>query len=223
MLPRTYIPPSTTRRSTRLHPQHPFPQQIAPAHVLDLSSLSHITQYHTHMMSDTSSARPRALSLGADARSQDPICPPSIPHLPNTCPPPHILNLLHTRLPTIMRLTWNIVLLHTSSTSKKSTNNVSTSYRPSSDPYTRTHHVTPCPSITKTTLQTLHSALFLSPPFLSSLPFLIFLPSHSPYSFHLSHSSPPLIAISTTLHTHPTLLPADPSQGLRTSQIPWTR
>lgn len=61
------------------------------------------------------------------------------------------------------------------------------------------------------------------PPFLSSLPFLIFLPSHSPYSFHLSHSSPPLIAISTTLHTHPTLLPADPSQGLRTSQIPWTR
>ncbi|KIY55178.1 hypothetical protein I307_05461 [Cryptococcus deuterogattii 99/473] len=76
MLPRTYIPPSTTRRSTRLHPQHPFPQQIAPTPVLDLSSLSYITQSHTRTMSDTPSARPRALSLGADARSQDPICLP---------------------------------------------------------------------------------------------------------------------------------------------------
>ncbi|UOH84748.1 hypothetical protein LQV05_001561 [Cryptococcus neoformans] len=78
MPPRTYLPPSTVRRSTRLHPSHPFPLQIASTQVLDLSSLSDITPSYlpsmsSHQATYSPSMRPRALSVGATARSHDPI------------------------------------------------------------------------------------------------------------------------------------------------------
>ncbi|OXG65393.1 hypothetical protein C351_02300 [Cryptococcus neoformans c8] len=78
MPPRTYLPPSTVRRSTRLHPSHPFPLQVASTQVLDLSSLSDITPSYlpsmsSHQATDSPSMRPRALSVSATARSHDPI------------------------------------------------------------------------------------------------------------------------------------------------------
>ncbi|AAW46799.1 hypothetical protein CNBM1580 [Cryptococcus deneoformans B-3501A] len=78
MPPKTYIPPSINRRSTRLHPPQPFPLQIASTHALDLSSLSDITPLHlpsmsSHQVTDSTPVRPRALSVGATARSHDPI------------------------------------------------------------------------------------------------------------------------------------------------------